>query len=702
MPTRKWGSELLVNTTTEGRQGSQDVAVLADGSFVVVWEDTSLADGAIRAQRFDAAGNRLGGEMLVAHVPGAGGFQSFSPEVCALANGDFYVTWEQSAGNDRYILGKVYDPAGALVRAQPVIFAFGFDGQHQSTALGAGSVVAWHDPDSTQGDILYRVFDAAGNGTDLLTANSISAGTQWFVGVAGAPDAEHFAITWASGDSLYFRLFDAGGAPLGAEVEAALQVFASPYYDVTWLNERQFAITFTVQDPTGLTDFNVQVRICTLNGAGTAAVPTQLLSVNTTALGTQNIPSIAALPDGGFVVAWEDDTRSADGSVDICLQAFNAAGFKVGQEMLVNTGTGGSQALAEVAALPDGRVVVTWTDFSATGDGDASGAAVRMQIVDPRDGVIVGRDGADRLYGHELVNDEISAGAGNDQLFGLRGDDVLYGGDGVDTLIGGTGADHLDGGSGSDVASYQTATAGVRVDLATPAGNTGDAAGDSYRSVVHLTGSSYADTLLGDSAGNTLRGGASSTRASGADRLHGRDGNDALYGFDANDQLYGGLGNDLLAGGAGSDTLRGEGGANVFVFDSRVGSDTAIDFVSSTDRLRIVQSGLRIGDGDAAIEGGVVRSAPGGFAPGAELVIFTSNIAGAITTSSAAATIGSASAAYAAGRSALFVVDNGSAIAVYLFTSSSANALVSASELSLLATLDGTAATALVDYQFSA
>ena len=45
-------------------------------------------------------------------------------------------------------------------------------------------------------------------------------------------------------------------------------------------------------------------------------------------------------------------------------------------------------------------------------------------------------------------------------------------------------------------------------------------------------------------------------------------------------------------------------------------------------------------------------------------------------------------------------MDNGTDSALFLFTSSGANAAVSAAELSQLASLSGTAATALGDYVF--
>jgi VCBS repeat-containing protein len=84
-----------------------------------------------------------------------------------------------------------------------------------------------------------------------------------------------------------------------------------------------------------------------------------------------------------------------------------------------------------------------------------------------------GTNGADVMYG----------GAGSDRLFGYDGDDTLYGGDGSDILDGGAGADVLDGGNGRDMAAYISSATGIIADLANPANNTGDAAGDVYISI---------------------------------------------------------------------------------------------------------------------------------------------------------------------------------------------------------------------------
>ena len=217
---------------------------------------------------------------------------------------------------------------------------------------------------------------------------------------------------------------------------------------LTWLNNDQYVVSWVQSNAAGAGGNDVKARI--FQGGASPTPLTDIFSVNTTSAGNQQAPAITALPNGGFAIAWEDDSGiGLDGGPAIRLQAFDAAGGKVGGEIIVNTTTSGIQDEPSLAALPDGRIVVTWRDASATG-GDTSGTAIRTQIVDPRDGVITGTPASETLYGNDLTGDEISAGAGNDVLNGLRGDDVLFGGEGNDVLNGGLGADDMYGGTGND------------------------------------------------------------------------------------------------------------------------------------------------------------------------------------------------------------------------------------------------------------
>jgi Ca2+-binding RTX toxin-like protein len=161
----------------------------------------------------------------------------------------------------------------------------------------------------------------------------------------------------------------------------------------------------------------------------------------------------------------------------------------------------------------------------------------------------------------------IFARGGSDTLTGGTGNDDLHGMDGNDHLFGGAGADVLDGGAGTDFANYVTATAGVTASLLAPAGNTGQAAGDSYLSIEGLVGSNFSDTL------RISNGGGSIWARGGSDTLTGGAGVDDLHGMEDGDQLNGGASVDVLEGGSGNDTFVFSGGdAN---------GDTVLDFAGN-------------------------------------------------------------------------------------------------------------------------
>jgi Ca2+-binding RTX toxin-like protein len=319
--------------------------------------------------------------------------------------------------------------------------------------------------------------------------------------------------------------------------------------------------------------------------------------------------------------------------------------------------------------------------------------------------------------GNALAN-VLTGNAGNNSLSGGSGADTLFGGLGKDTLDGGGGPNHLFGGLGDDTyvidSYYDTLVEnpGEGYDTLISSASAGHTLPDNFEALFLLGsgtaygyGNSLDNLIVGNAGRNALHGGDGNdviNGGAGDDELFGEAGNDSLIGGDGNDYLNGGAGSNTVTGGAGSDRISVFEGANTVVLSSLIGSDTVFYFGSGNDRIMVSAASLPVGDGDLALEGAMTRAAPGGFAPSAELVIFTTDIAGAITADAAAAKIGSANSAYATGQTALFEVDNGADSAVYYFQSSGADALVSASELTLLATLSGTPSTVVGDYLLGA
>ena len=91
--------------------------------------------------------------------------------------------------------------------------------------------------------------------------------------------------------------------------------------------------------------------------------------------GASTHQAVSSAPNGGFLVTWDSNT-------DIHGQLFDVGAHKIGGEFIVNTTLNGSQSDPTITALADGHIVVAWADTSQTG-GDASGNAIKFQIIDP-------------------------------------------------------------------------------------------------------------------------------------------------------------------------------------------------------------------------------------------------------------------------------------------------------------------------------
>jgi len=177
-------------------------------------------------------------------------------------------------------------------------------------------------------------------------------------------------------------------------------------------------------------------------------------------------------------------------------------------------------------------------NLELTGDQQTGGAGLlRISTVDD----LIAGDFDDTLAGNAAAND-LRGGLGDDRLFGRDGHDRLWGGEGADTLDGGAGNDSLYGEGGVDTASYETAAAGVLVDLGTVVTQfTWGSGWDLLSSIANLTGSTHADILRGNTSANLI------SDLGGDDWVQADQGNDTV--------IAGGAGADTYDGGSGTDLI---------------------------------------------------------------------------------------------------------------------------------------------------
>jgi Ca2+-binding RTX toxin-like protein len=151
---------------------------------------------------------------------------------------------------------------------------------------------------------------------------------------------------------------------------------------------------------------------------------------------------------------------------------------------------------------------------------------------------IEGSNGIDTLTGSDDPNktEQYTALAGNDTVNGLNGTDIFNEGNAPN------GADRYAGQAGLDRIDYSQRTAGVRVDMASLAANSGAPGEGDFidPNTNDAIGTPFVDTMIGGSGGNVFSGGG------GDDTLRGNGGQDTLNGGTGADSLFGGTENDTL------------------------------------------------------------------------------------------------------------------------------------------------------------
>ncbi|MGE5478357.1 MAG: Ig-like domain-containing protein [Bacteroidales bacterium] len=265
------GPEFSVPTDSSGMETDPVVAGLADGGYVVVWHagaTGSRVDG-IYLQRFDAAGEPLRGETLVASE----GFVR-SPAITALPDGGYMISWtfQGAMGGDQDggVAAQRYDAAAVKVGDPFVVNQVTNDTQANAdmVVLNDGRVVfSWTSRaadwgDTASGNAVGRILtppplfveggDAVAVFAALNVADVDSSTLAWAsVSVTNHAEGDVLSFTPQSGitgsyDSLTGVLTLTGTASV-ADYQAALQsVFFSNTSDNPATSNR--SVTLTVGD----------------------------------------------------------------------------------------------------------------------------------------------------------------------------------------------------------------------------------------------------------------------------------------------------------------------------------------------------------------------------------------------------------------------------------------------------------------------
>jgi Ca2+-binding RTX toxin-like protein len=187
----------------------------------------------------------------------------------------------------------------------------------------------------------------------------------------------------AQSPDIQVQIFTADLVPVGSPLVANTGVAGfQGEARVAALSDGGFVVAWTSYIASGADASGQSVRAQVFNASGSLR-GTELL-LNTTTLGDQSSASLTALAGGGFMAAWVD-TSATGVDTDLSAvraQVFAADGSKLGAELLVNSSTAMSQFAPQLITLGDGRLVATWTSGSAVAP-DTLGFAVHGQLMLP-------------------------------------------------------------------------------------------------------------------------------------------------------------------------------------------------------------------------------------------------------------------------------------------------------------------------------
>ena len=252
----KIGPEFRLHPGTGSRSGGNPtVAALSGGGFVVTWTGYGglVQQGNVYGQIFHAAGGTVGGVFSIAQTRA----NEFDVDVAPLANGGFVAAWMDQTGP---VLAQRFSAAGAKVGSE-IAVGTALLGPRIAGLKGGGFVVAWtNNDDPDYGADRVRIQRYAADGTPSGAAFWVKPnGEQTSPAITGLSDGG-FVVAWSEGGTSFStnhkkicgRQYTRHGAASGSEF--CVGSVARGFVDtpaIVQLGAGKFAIAYSWEKASG-------------------------------------------------------------------------------------------------------------------------------------------------------------------------------------------------------------------------------------------------------------------------------------------------------------------------------------------------------------------------------------------------------------------------------------------------------------------
>lgn len=272
--------------------GSQVMADLGNGNFVIAWEGRNDVDGegnGAFCRVFNANGAAVTGIIMPysdINPAGTGDQGRFGPQVATLAGGNFVISWESRGGpgdlgmggdQDQDVYFRVYGPTGTAV---------------------SGTVKANGDNTAEEDNLDAIIPLVGGNFVIIYHTDEVSTDT----------------------DDFYLRVFNASGSAVSSSTEVSgglhtnLPSFMSnDDHRYAALNNGNFVMGWSTFVNTDASATECYYRVFNATGVAVSGVVRPYADINPTGIGNQGNggPTLKALP-AGFAVVWPSEQGPGD------------------------------------------------------------------------------------------------------------------------------------------------------------------------------------------------------------------------------------------------------------------------------------------------------------------------------------------------------------------------------------------------------
>jgi len=345
------------------------IAMHANGSFIIVWHDYKNTHADIYLQRFDSNANRIGDEILV--NDDAGPNTQIKPDVEIGINKGFVVTWRDERSGDGEIYAQRFDSlANPLGNNFSVNEGDGSFSEYSipSVAVSHESnfVITWLENKNSEFGVFAKLYNHNGEKlTDIFKVNDQNNSIDKYTTPdAGMDDIGNFIIVWAdlrqnTSRDIFAQRFDNEGNRLGVNFKVndddndrfhghpSVSVFPDGNYVVTWIDERNYF-------------YNIYAQQFDENGIPVAGN----FMVNDVEDGQQFTPIVCTSLSGRFVITWKDQREGGVIFFDIFSQIYDEVGTPVGSNMKIHDDENSMYYLTPPASDMDstGNFIIAWND----------------------------------------------------------------------------------------------------------------------------------------------------------------------------------------------------------------------------------------------------------------------------------------------------------------------------------------------------